>query len=358
MSLPPLKIGSVTSRFPIIQGGMGVGISRSRLSAAVSEAGGIGVIASVALGINSPFYHGPASYREANMKALGSDITDALARSPVGNIGTNCMVAITDFENMVRTSLEKGAKLIISGAGLPMKLPEFAKDFPEVALVPIVSSVKAAKLIYKRWVKRHGKVPDGFVVETPNYAGGHLGAVHSEVGKEEYLLERVIPDLKEYIVKVIKEKIPIIAAGGIWDRKDIDGMMSLGADGVQMSTRFVCTVECDAPDSFKQAYLDAGEDDVVLVKSPVGLPGRGVRNPFVRQLEEGTHNGDGKCFVNCLIHCSYRDRGEGFCIAKSLAESQRGDAVGGLIFSGSNVPRCTEITTVKEIFQELTGEDP
>ena len=356
MSLPGLKIGNVTSKYPIIQGGMGVGISLSNLSSAVSEAGGIGIIASVALGINSRFFTGPPSYREANKQALADELSKAFALSDKGNIGTNCMVALTDFENMVRTSLESGARLIISGAGLPMILPEYARDFPDVALVPIVSSKKAAKLIFRRWEKNYKRIPDALVVETPNYAGGHLGSVRSGVGKEEFLLERVIPELREYLNVEMGINIPVIAAGGIWDRDDIDRMISIGADGVQMATRFICTYECDAPDEFKNAILKAGEADVVLVDSPVGLPGRGVRNDFVRSLEEGTFQGDGKCFVNCLRRCSYRDRGEGFCIATALINAQKGDLREGLVFSGSNVGRCIRMVSVRDVFRELTGE--
>ncbi len=357
MSLPELKIGKIRSKYPIIQGGMGVGISTYGLSSAVSEAGGIGIIASVALGLNSRHYNGPGSYREANMKALGEILDRALSLSSVGNIGTNCMVAITDYENMVRTSLEKGAKLIISGAGLPLQLPGYARDFPGVALVPLVSSVKAAALIYRRWEKKYGRVPDGFVVETPNDAGGHLGASFGEVGKDDYSLERVVPALKEMLLNDFGNDIPVIAAGGIWDRGDIDKILSLGADGVQMATRFVCTEECDAPIEFKRMYLKAHKDDVVLIKSPVGLPGRAIRNEFVEKIENDTLESDGKCFVNCLVKCSYRDAGEEFCIARALVNARMGHTREGIVFAGSNAKKCDEIITVKQLFRELTGEE-
>jgi nitronate monooxygenase len=258
---------------------------------------------------------------------------------------------------MVLTSLEKGAKLIISGAGLPLKLPEYGKDFPDVALVPLVSSVKAAALVYRRWEKKYGRIPDGLVVETPNYAGGHLGATHEEVGKDDYSLESVIPSLKEMIVNEFGVDIPIIAAGGIWDREDIMRMFSLGADGVQMATRFVCTEECDAPPAFKGVYLNADKSDVVLVKSPVGLPGRAIRNEFVRMVEEGKINTDGKCTYNCLVRCSYRDAKKGFCIATALVNSEKGNTEEGIIFAGSNALKCNEIISVKQLFRELTGEE-
>ncbi|MHB1295762.1 MAG: NAD(P)H-dependent flavin oxidoreductase [Anaerolineae bacterium] len=357
MNLPRLRIGRIEARYPIIQGGMGVGVSVGRLSAAVSEAGGIGIIATVALGPSSRHFTGPASYRSSNMLALRDALDLARTASPVGNIGTNCMVAITDYENMVRTSLEGGARLIISGAGLPLALPEYAADYPDVALVPIVSSAKAAGLIVRRWQKTHGRLPDAFVVETPNEAGGHLGASYEQVGLPEYALETVVPQLKELLQGQFGLDIPVIAAGGIWDRADIDRMLALGADGVQMSTRFVCTAECDAPEVFKQVYLDARPEDVTLIKSPVGLPGRGVRTPLVDALEAGVLQGDGRCWVNCLTKCSYRDEGTGFCIAQALTSAKAGDREHGLFFSGSNVHRCQRMTTVREIFAELTGDN-
>ncbi|RMG60417.1 MAG: nitronate monooxygenase [Deltaproteobacteria bacterium] len=355
MPLPELHIGGLKAPIPIIQGGMGVGISGARLASAVSNAGGIGVIAAVALGITSPYFKKPSDYFEANVKALRDEIRKAFSLSRTGNIGVNCMVAITDYEAMVRTSLEEGVKLIISGAGLPLSLPEFARDYPDVALVPIVSSVKAAELIFRRWEKRYGRIPDAFVVEAPGAAGGHLGAGHGEVDDEEYTLEKVVPEM----VRTFREKygvdIPVIAAGGIWSGEDVRKALDLGASGVQMATRFVCTVECDAPDAFKQAYLDARPEDVVLVKSPVGLPGRGVRNPFSESLERGDEQEKG-CFVNCLVKCSFREKGEGFCIARALVRAKEGDAKGGLIFAGKNVSRCSEILTVEELMKRIVEE--
>ncbi len=356
LSLPSLKIGQITAKYPIIQGGMGVGISGARLAAAVSEGGGIGVIAAVALGVTSPHFRRPSDYFEANKKALRDEIRRAFSLTKKGNIGVNCMVAVTDYEAMVRVSLEEGVKLIISGAGLPLSLPEYAKDYPDAALVPIVSSVKAAEIIIKRWEKKYGRVPDGFVVEAPSTAGGHLGAVHEEVDKEEYTLEYVIPRLKEILTGKYGLDIPVIAAGGIWDAADIRRMLSMGADGVQMATRFVCTFECDAPDSFKEMYLRADESDVVLIKSPVGLPGRGVRNPFVDNIEGGAGEKNG-CFVNCLVRCSFRESGEGFCIARALIKAKEGKVEEGLVFAGKNVSRCDEILTVEELMKKLVAEE-
>ena len=357
MPLPRLKIGQVESEYPIIQGGMGVGVSGGRLSAAVSEAGGIGIIATVAWGLNSKYFRGPSSYREANRLALSDELRHAFAASRIGNIGTNCMVAITDYESMVRTSLEGGAKIIISGAGLPLMLPSYAADFPSAALVPIVSTAKAAVLIVRRWERTHKRIPDALVVETPNTAGGHLGASYEDVGREELSLEVVVPQLKEMLRTELGMDLPVIAAGGVWDRADIERMLALGADGVQMATRFVCTEECDAPLAFKEVYIASSEEDVGLVRSPVGLPGRGVRTAFVRCLERGEYAEDEGCFVHCLQKCSYREAGTGFCIAKALQRSKAGDKNRGLFFSGSNAYRCKSITTVRRIFQELTAED-
>jgi nitronate monooxygenase len=357
LNLPKLKIGQLESRYPIIQGGMGVGISGGRLAAAISEAGGIGIIATVALGLNSVHFHGPSSYREANIQALRDELSRAHAASPLGNVGANCMVAVTDHESMVRTSLEAGARIIISGAGLPLMLPGYAADYPQVALVPIVSSAKAGGLLLRRWERTHGRIPDGFVVETPNTAGGHLGASYAEVGRAELALEVVIPQLKELLQREFRIDLPVIGAGGVWDRADIERLLALGADGVQMATRFVCTEECDAPLAFKEVYLASQQADVTLIHSPVGLPGRGIRTDLVRALERGEQQGDGKCFVNCLLHCSYRDSGTGFCIARALQSAKAGEKHAGLFFSGTNAYRCRDITTVRSIFAELTGDD-
>jgi nitronate monooxygenase len=353
-SLPALKIGKHTPAYPIIQGGMGVRISAHRLAGAVAKAGGVGTIASVGLGLSSKHYNGK-NYFESNKLALADEIADARKTAPDGIIAVNCMAALTDYEALVRTSAENGANVIISGAGLPMQLPEFTKDFPDVALIPIVSSAKAARLIIKKWEKLYRRMPDAIVVEAPGKAGGHLGARTEEVFSAELTLEKVVPELVDFLAAEVKADIPVIAAGGIWDREDVARVFGLGARGVQMGTRFVCTFECDAPDAFKQMYLDATDKDIKLVLSPVGLPGRVIRNEFSEKLADGPPKGD-RCTINCLKHCSLRSEKVGFCIARALTVAHKGDVVDGLIFSGSNAVKCKEIVHVKDVIDDLFGQ--
>jgi nitronate monooxygenase len=353
-SLPELKIGKYTPEYPLIQGGMGVRISAHRLAGAVAKAGGVGTIASVGLGLSSKHYTGK-NYFESNKLALADEIAAARKTAPDGIIAVNCMAALTDYEALVRTSAENGANIIISGAGLPMQLPEYTKDYPDVALIPIVSSTKAARLIIKKWEKLYRRMPDAIVVEAPGKAGGHLGARTEEVFNPELTLDKVVPELVDFLITEVKADIPVIAAGGIWGREDVARVFGFGARGVQMGTRFVCTFECDAPDAFKQMYLDAVDDDIVLVLSPVGLPGRVIKNAFSEKLADGPPKGD-HCTINCLKHCSLRSEKTGFCIARALTVAHKGDVVDGLIFSGSNAVRCKEIVHVQDVINDLFGQ--
>jgi len=334
---------------------MGVRVSAGRLAGAVAKAGGVGTVASVALGLGSSHFTGK-NYYEANKLALAEELAKARKTAPEGVIAVNCMVALTDYEDMVRTSCENSANVIISGAGLPMKLPEFASDFPEVALIPIVSSTKAAKLIIKKWEKSYGRVPDAFVVETPNTAGGHLGATPEEVDSPKLSLEEIVPELVRFLSEEAGLDIPVVSAGGIWSREDMLGAFRLGARGVQMGTRFVCTHECDASDEFKRAYINAGFKDIIITKSPVGLPGRAISNPFLETVKDGPPSGH-KCIVNCLKNCSFKKSKKGYCIATALHNAQTGDVDHGLVFAGSNAARCTEIVSVEDVFEDLFGLD-
>lgn len=352
--LPELKVGKHVSRHPIMQGGMGVKISGPRLAGAVASNGGIGTIASVGLACDHPQYNG-RNYFDINEIAMADAVKSARENAPGGVLAVNCMVALTDYDRQVRSVCESGVDMIVSGAGLPMKLPEYTKDFPGVALVPIVSSVKAADLIVRKWGKLYGRIPDAIVVETPLYAGGHLGATKMEhVTDEAFSLESVVPDLVKYLEDTVKADVPVIAAGGIWDRADIDRAFSLGARGVQMGTRFACTEECDASARFKQAYLDATDDDVVVIMSPVGIPGRALRNPFVAKYIGG-HVESKPCIAACLSHCTYLKDRTTFCIAGALVDAYMGDWETGLFFCGSNVSRCSKIERVEDIFNDLTG---
>ena len=355
---PILKLGKHQPRYPLIQGGMGVGISGPRLAGNVARCGAVGTVASVGLCHNSSHFSlEKRNYFEANQFA----IKDALAEArkiagPEGVLAVNCMVALTDYDMQVRAAVEGGANVIISGAGLPLRLPEYTKGFPDVALIPIVSSAKAASLITRRWEKYYGRQPDGFVVETPATAGGHLGASTMEQVYDPALsLEVALPDVVRFVGDEMKSNIPVIAAGGIWDRNDMLKVFEMGAKGIQMGTRFACTVEGDASDRFKQAYINAKEEDVVLIHSPAGLPGRAIKNPFVAQYLEGKVDSY-PCSTSCLTHCRYRKTRETFCIAMALVEAFNGNWEKGLFFCGTNVTKVTKIETVQEIIDDLFTE--
>ena len=351
--LPSLQIGEYTIPVPIIQGGMGVRVSVHRLASAVANEGGVGIIATVALSLASKYYKKGKDYYQANIKALIDELCLSHELSPKGIIGTNCMVAIRDFEAMVRTSVEHGAHMIISGAGLPLRLPEFAAGNPRTALIPIVSSQRAARLLAKRWRKLYKRIPDAILFEDPNTAGGHLGVRRDQLFSEESTSERVVPQLAEWSRTEYGDEIPIISAGGIWDRKDIDRALSLGAKGVQMASRFLCTHECDADQRYKQAFIDAKESDVVIIDSPARLPGRALNTPFTRTLFHGGEVAN-KCVATCLSSCSCREEKDAFCIAEALHRAQQGDIERGLVFTGTNGVRHTHMSHVRDIFTELT----
>lgn len=363
MTLPTLKIGRYCAQYPIIQGGMGVRISGAKLAAAVANAGGIGVISAIGLGMNSPYFDPDQAnpkqrhqqFIEANRQALVDEVKKARALSPQGIIGVNVMMAAQDVEMLVKLAIANGANLILAGAGLPMKLPEYTMDYPEVGLIPIVSSTRAARLICQKWQRNYQRLPDAIVVENPNFAGGHLGAKDEDMGDPNLNPEVVLPDLLDYL-QTLETPIPIIAAGGIWDRADIDRCLALGAQGVQMGTRFITTHECDADTRYKEYHLQATPEDVVLVPSPVGLSGRALRNPFAERILEGEIlESRASCLANCLLSCKFRDRRETYCILRALDRASRGDVETGLIFTGSNTGRATELMPVAAVIQELVA---
>ena len=357
IELPLLTIGKHQPKYPIIQGGMGIMVSGPRLAGAVAAAGGVGTIASVGISASSPDFNLSAGAKvidENNHKVLARYIKEAKEASNGGVIAVNCMCALSDYEQLVRTSCEAGADIIISGAGLPLKLPQLAEGHPDTALVPIVSSVKAANLILNRWLKHYNRLPDAFVVETPNTAGGHLGARDEEQALDGNLsLKEVVPALVKYL-KELGHNIPVISAGGIWDGKDMREAFEMGARGVQMGTRFAASVEGDASDVFKQAYVDATPEDVVLINSPCGLPGRALRSPMVERYLRHEDRQD-PCIANCLAHCVYRATHKTFCIARALIQALQCNWEEGLFFCGTNVWRVNKIQTVKEIFNDLFG---
>ncbi|MCL1941548.1 MAG: nitronate monooxygenase family protein [Synergistaceae bacterium] len=363
MNIPVLKIGKHQPRYPLIQGGMGVAISGVNLAGHVAGCGGIGTIASVGLCHDSPHFTNKQNYFEVNQIVMREAVQNArkIAEENINPmigdsrpvIAVNCMVALTDYDTQVRSSCEGGVDIMISGAGLPLRLPEYTKDFPDVALVPIVSSAKAASLIARHWDKKHGRLPDGFVVETPHTAGGHLGASTIEqVYSPELALDVALPGVVKYVAEELKIDIPVIAAGGIWDGSDMRRAFELGARGVQVGTRFVCTEECDAAMRFKQAYIDATEDDIVLINSPAGLPGRAIRNPFISAYLEGEVESK-PCFANCLSHCRYKKDRSTFCIAMALVDGCLGNWESGLFFCGSNAAKAEKIEKVEEVMHDF-----
>jgi nitronate monooxygenase len=361
--MKPLKIGKHIIKHPIIQGGMGLGISWDKLAGNVSKEGGLGVISAVGTG-----YYEEKKYAKKLVEGrplLEKEFynKDALikifenARKICGDapLGCNVLYAINDYGRVVRDACEAGADIIITGAGLPMDMPEYTKDFPDVALVPIVSTGRAFKLIAKRWEKRYGRIPDAVIVEGP-LSGGHQGFKYEECLKEENQLENLIPDVREEVDKW-DPNIPVIAAGGIWTHEDIKKFLDLGADGVQLGTRFALTYECDASDEFKNILLNAKEEDIILMKSPVGYPARGVRTKLIEKVEkkEGPVI---KCISNCVFPCN---RGEearkvGYCIADRLADAYTGDEELGLYFSGAKGYLADRLLSVKELMKELLGE--
>ena len=351
----PLRIGKHEARYPLIQGGMGVRISAGSLAGHVAKCGGVGLVASPGIALNSEFFNG-RNYLKSNSLALKEELRKAYEIAPDGVIGVNVMVALTDFEELVVAAVEAGAKVLVCGAGLPMTLPGLTAHAPDVALVPIVSSVRAAQLIAKKWDKTYNRLPDAVVVEDPDTAGGHLGEKMENIGTGEYDQYETVRGVKEFFRSEYGLDIPVIAAGGIWDRADLQHALTEGADGVQMASRFVTTVECDADDAFKQAYLNCKKEDIGLIMSPAGLPGRAILTN-----QEGIVGYDrdhaSACSHGCLKKCSYKESGERFCIVRSLDRAQRGEVDSGLIFCGTNAWKATRIETVQEIFDELFAQE-
>jgi len=351
MTIPKLKIGNYTADIPIVQGGMGVRVSLSSLAAAVANEGGIGTLSSIALGgVNAS----GKEYEKISRELLKEEIRRAKSLTS-GHLAVNVMNVLSNATDLVKTSVQEGIKFIVMGAGLPMKLPNIVED-TNVNLIPIVSSARAASLILRTWDNRFNRIPSAFILEGP-LAGGHLGFSSDQLEHiEKYSLEVLLPSLLQ-ATAVYEDKygakIPIIVGGGIYDGNDIARMLSLGASGVQMGTRFVCTEESSVSAAFKQAYINAKEEDIVIVKSPVGLLGRAIRNRFLKNLESGEKIKI-KCRYKCLSACQVVNAK--YCIAKALFNSYIGDVDNGLIFCGKNAFRIDKITTVKELFKELIDD--
>lgn len=351
MSSRPLVIRDLTAKIPVIQGGMGVGVSLSNLAGNVAKCGGIGIISTAQIGYQEEgFEEYPI---ETNLKAIEKHIKKAKEIAKGGIVGVNIMVATKSYEEYVKAAVKAGADLIISGAGLPTMLPALVEK-SKTKIAPIVSSIKSASVICKLWDRKYKRCPDLVVIEGPK-AGGHLGFSYEEL--EQVTKEQYEEEIKG-IIKVVEEyrkkygyHIPVVIAGGIYDKEDMKHALALGADGVQAATRFVTTYECDASDAYKQAYIHAGKDDIQIVKSPVGMPGRAVHNAFIDKAAQGKM-GLKKC-RQCLERCNQKDIP--YCITDALINAVKGNLDDGLIFCGENAWKAEKLEHVADIMEEFAG---
>jgi nitronate monooxygenase len=347
---PPLAIGDLTAPLPIIQGGMGIGVSMSGLASAVARSGGIGVIAAVMIGMTEPDFH--KDPKGSTFRALKKQIRMAKEAAPGGIIGVNIMVALQDYDELARIAATSGADLIISGAGLPLRLPGLIPEGCNTKLVPIVSSGRAAQIICRRWSEHFSRLPDAIVVEGP-MAGGHLGFKREDLDNPQNAIDILTAEVIEAAKPFEAEagrRIPVIAAGGIYTGEDIYKFIKMGASGVQMGTRFVATHECDASDRFKRAYLDAKKEDIEIIVSPVGLPGRALKGPFVEKAKRGEKR-PRLCVNKCIKTCDFKETP--YCISMALINAQRGNLDAGFVFCGANVWRVDKIVSVQELMNEL-----
>jgi NAD(P)H-dependent flavin oxidoreductase YrpB (nitropropane dioxygenase family) len=347
-----LNIGELKIQVPIIQGGMGIGISLSKLASAVANMGGVGIISTVGIGLTGK--QSVQGYKKGNIEAVRKEIRKAREMTS-GVLGVNIMSVLTDFSEMVKTSIDEGIDIIFSGAGLPLDLPSYLGAGKKTKLVPIVSSGRAANIIAQKWKQNYDYLPDAFVVEGPK-AGGHLGfkaeALQETGNKLENLVDEVLKVAQDIKEKFNKE-IPVIAAGGIFTGKDMKTIMKRGASAVQLGTRFVATEECDASDEFKQAIVDAAKEDIQIIKSPVGMPGRTIFNRFLQEAADGQRR-PAVCKHNCIRSCNSKTTL--YCISEALLAAFKGNLKDGFAFVGSNAGRVKRISTVKEIFTELQDE--
>lgn len=350
--MKPLAIGNLNIPVPVFQGGMGVGISLSGLASAVANEGGVGVISSAGLGLLYKDFC--ENYIDASIYGLKEEIRKAREKTK-GVIGINVMVAMTNFADMIRTSISEKVDIIIAGAGLPLDLPSFLKKGSVTKLVPIVSSARAARIICEKWKTNYDYLPDAVIVEGPK-AGGHLGFKVDQISDNDYTLEKLVPEIVNELrtfEENYNQSIPLIAAGGIYTGEDINNIMKLGASGVQMATRFVTTHECDASEAFKQTYIDADEKDIEIIKSPVGMPGRAIFSEFIQKVRDGKKQPK-KCPFKCIKTCDIEK--SPYCIIIALMNAFKGNFENGFAFAGSNAFRADKISSVKEIFQSLLKE--
>ena len=351
MEIQPLKIGTKMAKVPVIQGGMGVGISLGNLAGAVAKEGGIGIISAAQPGFKEKdFEKNPL---EANLRAVKSEYEKARKLAPNGIIGFNLMVAMEHYEEYVHAVVEAGADLIVSGAGLPTELPKYVGD-SDILLAPIVSTAKSANVILKYWDKKYQRIPDLVVIEGP-LAGGHLGFREDQLDEYEgqAIYDQEIQKIKEIIQNYsdkYEKKIPIAIGGGIHDSESAAHAFSLGADAIQVATRFVTTEECDADIRYKEAHLKAKESDIAIVKSPVGMPGRAIMNKFMTRVMNGEQIPHSPCH-GCLVKCSPKEIP--YCITDGLINAVKGNVDEGLLFCGAKAWKAEHLQTVQEVINDL-----
>lgn len=347
-----LKIGNLIPSIPIVQGGMGVGVSLSGLASAVANEGGIGVISCAGLGL---LYRKLSNdYQKASILGLKEELRKARQKTR-GIIGVNIMVALTNFADMVNTAIAEKVDVIFSGAGLPLDLPSYLKPGAATKLVPIVSSARAVKVICEKWKGHYNYLPDAVVLEGPK-AGGHLGYKKDQLTDQNYALETLLPQVVAQVGEFEEKygvRIPVIAGGGIYTGEDMRKVMEMGAAGVQMGSIFVTTEECDASPEFKKTYLAADPDDIVIIDSPVGMPGRAISNGFIDRVKRG-ETVPKTCPFHCIKTCNYSK--SPYCIMMALYQAFRGDMTRGYAFAGANAYRAAKIRTVKETIASLLNE--
>ena len=381
--LRPLQLAG-RELLPVVQGGMGVGVSASGLAGAVARLGAIGTVSAVDLRRRHPdlmeqtgHLDKEANARElidaANLLALDREIQGARQiAGGKGLIAVNVMKALSAYEAYVRQALASGADAIVVGAGLPLDLPEIARDFPATALIPILSDARGVQLVVRKWEKK-GRLPDAIVIEHPRLAGGHLGAAKvADLQDPRFDFESVIPQVLAFFKSAgIEREIPLIAAGGISSHADILRLQALGAAAVQLGTAFAVTLECDADPAFKQVLAEAGPQDMVEFISVAGLPARAVRTPWLNKylrieskLQAHAHEKK-KCNMSfdCLSHCGLRDGNPAmgqFCIDQQLGHAMAGETDKGLFFRGAGaLPFGREIRSVEALMEHLiTGRQP
>lgn len=350
-NIESFTVGDKIARIPVIQGGMGIGISLANLAAAVANEGGIGVISAAGVGM---FEKRNEDFNQNNLDGLRAEIRKAKELTD-GLLGVNIMVALSNFEDLARVSIEEEIDFIFAGAGLPLKLPGCLNEESHTKLVPIISSARGAKIITQKWLKSYNYLPDAFVLEGPK-AGGHLGFKYDQIEDDAFQLEHLLPQVLEILKpfeSTHQKKIPVIVGGGIYTGEDMRYFLQHGASAVQMSTRFVTTHECDASDAFKQTYIDAKKEDIVYIKSPVGLPGRAINNRYLEDVTKGLKH-PFTCPYNCIITCKKEQAP--YCITLALVNAKNGKLRNGFAFAGSNAYRATGIVSVHDVFTSLLEE--